>query len=163
MEKLSRLIRGALAEMRSLLIELRSDAKPDQSLVQLLNTLVEGARARSNMTINMTVDGDLDPPPDVTMTFYRIAQESLNNVIKHAVATQVEITLVRTSSHVELDIKDDGHGFEPDNVSSGHMGISIMAERAGKIGGDLRVKSRPGQGTEVKAAWTESEGRKNHD
>lgn len=163
MEKLSKLIRGALAEMRSLLIELRSDAKPDQSLVQLLNTLVEGARARSNMTINMTVEGDLDPPPDVTMTFYRIAQEALNNVIKHAVATQVEITLVRTPSHVELDIKDDGHGFEPDNVSSGHMGISIMAERAGKIGGDLRVQSRPGQGTEVKAAWTESEGRKNHD
>jgi signal transduction histidine kinase len=115
------------------------------------------------MTINMTVEGDLDPPPDVTMTFYRIAQEALNNVIKHAVATQVEITLVRTPSHVELDIKDDGHGFELDTVSSGHMGISIMAERAGKIGGDLRVQSRPGQGTEVKAAWTESEGRKNHD
>jgi signal transduction histidine kinase len=163
MEKLSKLIRGALAEMRSLLIELRSDAKPDQSLVQLLNTLVEGARARSNMTVGMTVEGDLDPPPEVTMTFYYIAQEALYNVIKHAVAARVEVTLVRNPSHVELYVEDDGQGFDPGTVSSGHMGISIMAERVGKIGGDLRVQSRPGQGTEIKVSWTESEGRKNHD
>jgi PAS domain S-box-containing protein len=164
MEKLSKLIRGALAEMRSLLIELRSDAKLDQSLVQLMNMLVEGARARSNKTITMSISGDPDPPPEVTMTFYHIAQEALNNVIKHAAAaTRVEITLTGAPSYVELNVKDDGHGFEPDTVSSGHMGISIMAERAAKIGGDLRVLSQPGQGTKVKVTWTESEGRNNHD
>jgi signal transduction histidine kinase len=115
------------------------------------------------MTVGMTVEGDLDPPPEVTMTFYRIAQEALNNVIKHAEAAKVEVTLIRNPTQVELSVKDDGQGFDPDAVSSGHMGISIMAERVGKIGGDLRVQSRPGHGTEIKVSWRESEGLKNHD
>jgi signal transduction histidine kinase len=157
MEKLSKLIRGALAEMRSLLIELRSDTGPDQSLVQLLNALVEGARARSNMTVDMTVEGDFDPPPEVTMTFYRIAQEALNNVIRHAVAARVEVTLVRNPSHVELYVKDDGQGFDPRAIPDGHLGISIMAERAKKIGGVFLILSQAGHGTEVKVSWSDPE------
>ena len=113
MEKLSVLIRGALAEMRSLLLELRSDAPPDQSLSQLLNTLAEATRARSNMAVSLSIEGDRELPADVTLTLYRIAQEALNNVIKHAEATRVDITLLNQPDRVELHIRDDGRGFDP--------------------------------------------------
>ena len=85
------LIRGALAEMRSLLLELRPDAPPGQTLDQLLITLAEATRARSNMAVSTSIEGDRELPAEVTMTFYRITQEALNNVIKHAEATRVDI------------------------------------------------------------------------
>ena len=137
MEKLNVLIRGALAEMRSLLVELRTDASPDQSLNQLLNTLAEATRARSNMAVSISVEGDRELPADVTMTLYRIAQEALNNVIKHAEATRVDIMLLNQSDRVAMHIRDDGRGFDPQAIPAGHMGISIMAERTQKIGGRL--------------------------
>ena len=135
MEKLSVLIRGALAEMRSLLLELRPGVPTDQSLGQLLNTLAEATRARSNMAVSLSIEGDRELPADVTMTLYRIAQEALNNVIKHAEATRVDIMLLNQPDRVTLHIRDDGRGFDPQVIPAGHMGISIMAERAQKIGG----------------------------
>ena len=163
MEKLSVLIRGALAEMRSMLLELRSDASPDQSLSQLLTTLAEATRARSNMAVSISVEGDRELPADVTMTLYRIAQEALNNVVKHAEATQVDITLLNQPDRVTLHIRDDGRGFDPQAIPAGHMGISIMAERAQKIGGSLQIQSQPGRGTEVSVTWPAPTGRTNHD
>ena len=153
MEKLSVLIRGALAEMRSLLLELRPGASTDQSLGQLLNTLAEATRARSNMAVSLSIEGDRELPADVTMTLYRIAQEALNNVIKHAEATRVDITLLNEPDRVALHIRDDGRGFDPQVIPAGHMGISIMAERAQKIGADLQIQSQPGRGAEVSATW----------
>ena len=163
MEKLSVLIRGALAEMRSLLVELRTDAAPDQSLNQLLNTLAEATRARSNMAVSISVEGDRELPADVTMTLYRIAQEALNNVVKHAEATRVDIMLLNQSDRVALHIRDDGRGFDPQAIPVGHMGISIMAERAQKIGSDLQIQSKPGRGTEVSVTWSYPTGGTIHD
>ena len=153
MEKLSVLIRGALAEMRSLLLELRPGASTDQSLSQLLNTLAEATRARSNMAVSLSIEGDRELPADVTMTLYRIAQEALNNVVKHAEATRVDIMLLNQPDRVALHIRDDGRGFDPQAIPAGHMGISIMAERAQKIGADLQIQSQPGRGTEVSVTW----------
>ena len=163
MEKLSVLIRGALAEMRSLLLELRPGAPTDQSLSQLLNTLAEATRARSNMAVSLSIEGDRELPADVTLTLYHIAQEALNNVVKHAEATQVAITLLDEPDRVALHIRDDGRGFDPQVIPAGHMGISIMAERARKIGADLQIQSQPGRGTEVIATWPDPTGSANHD
>ena len=143
MEKLSVLIRGALAEMRSLLLELRSGAPTDQSLGQLLNTLAEATRARSNMAVSLSIEGDRELPADVTLTLYRIAQEALNNVIKHAEATRVDITLLDEPDRVALHIRDDGRGFDPQVIPAGHMGISIMAERAQRSALTCRFKANP--------------------
>ena len=153
MERLSVLIRGALAEMRSMLLELRSDAPPNQSLDQLLTTLAEATRARSNVSVSLSIEGDRELPAEVTLAFYRIAQEALNNVIKHAEATRVDISLLDQPDRVELHIRDDGRGFDPQLIPDGHLGISIMAERAKKIGGDLQIQSTPGRGTEVSLTW----------
>ncbi len=163
LEKLSRLIRGALAEMRFLLVELRSDEKPDQSLSQLLSSLAEGTRIRSNMAVVLNIEGDQEPPPDVSLTIYRITQEALNNVIKHAIARRVDIALLKGPLQVELSIKDDGRGFDPEAIPSGHLGISIMAERARKIGGDFQILSEPARGTEIRVTWTNSGKGTNHD
>jgi len=163
MEKLSLLIRGALAEMRSLLLELRPGGSSDQSLGQLLNTLAEATRARSNMAVSLSIEGDRELPADVTMTLYRIAQEALNNVINHAEATQVDITLLNELERVVLRIRDDGRGFDPQVVPAGHMGLSIMAERASKIGADLQIQSQPGRGAAVSIAWPASTERTGHD
>jgi signal transduction histidine kinase len=163
MEKLSVLIRGALAEMRSLLLELRPGAPTDQSLSQLFNTLTEAARARSNMTVSLGIEGDRELPDDVTLTLYHIAQEALNNVVRHAEATWVAITLLDEPDRVALHIRDDGRGFDPQVIPAGHMGISIMAERAQKIGADFHIHSQPGRGTEVIATWPVPTGSANHD
>jgi signal transduction histidine kinase len=163
LEKLSRLIRGALAEMRSLLIELRSDEKPDQSLSQLLGTLAEGVRTRSNIAVVMNIEGDQELPPDVSLTVYRVTQEALNNVMKHAIATRADIALLENPSGLVLSIKDNGRGFDPQNIPAGHMGVSIMAERARKVGCDFEILSQPGQGTEVRVTWTNTGRGTNHD
>ena len=163
MEKLSVLIRGALAEMRSLLVELRADASPDQSLNQLLNTLAEATRARSNMAVSISVEAVRELPADVTMTLYRIAQEALNNVVKHAEATWVDIMLLNQSDRVAIRIRDDGRGFDPQAIPVGHLGIRIMAERAQKIGSDLQIQSKPGRGTEVSVTWSYPTGGAIHD
>ena len=95
------------------------------------------------------------------MTFYRIAQEALNNVIKHAEATAVHIALLSTPEGVELQIRDDGRGFDPQVIPAGHMGIGIMAERAKKIGGDLQIQSQPGRGADVSLVWQDPTGETN--
>ncbi len=175
MDKLGLLMRGALAEMRSLLLELRADKMPNQTLGQLFTVLADAAQARSNMTVSINIEDDCEPPPEVAMTFYRITQEAMNNVIKHAEATKVDITLITKSvqgEHSErrqaaLHIRDDGRGFDPQVIPAEHMGLKIMAERVQEIGGDLQIHSKPGHGAEVTVTWTDAEtdpqGKTSHD
>jgi signal transduction histidine kinase len=163
MDKLSMLIRGALAEMRSLLLELRSDTPLNQTLPQLLATLAEATRVRSNMAVSFHIEGARDLPADVTLTFYRITQEALNNAIKHAEATTIDIMLVGQPDRVELRVRDDGRSFDPQSIPAGHLGISIMRERAAKIDADLQLDSRPGHGTEIRVIWLAGLEQANHD
>ena len=115
------------------------------------------------MAVSLSVEADRELPADVTMTLYRIAQEALNNVVKHAEATRVDIMLLNQSDRVAIRIRDDGRGFDPQAIPVGHLGIRIMAERAQKIGADFQVQSQPGRGTEVSVTWPTPTGRTNHD
>jgi signal transduction histidine kinase len=84
---------------------------------------------------------------------YRVAQEALNNITKHAAAQHAEVTLVRGPQGVELSVSDDGLGFEPASIAAGHFGLRIMRERVEAIGGLLSIHSEPGGGTHVRVVW----------
>jgi PAS domain S-box-containing protein len=151
---LSRMIRGALAEMRSLLLELRPEALQNLTLGKLLDSLAVAARARTRADIKLEVDEDCQLPEEKKIAFYRITREALNNVAKHAEASEVHIQLVCHQDEVVLKVADNGRGFNPANAQPEHMGVTIMRERAQNIGADLLIKSNPGEGTLVIVTWS---------
>jgi signal transduction histidine kinase len=153
--ELRELTRGALAEMRTLLHELRPSALVQTSMEDLLRQLTEALIARGRVPIGLTIEGEFDLPPDVKIALYRIAQEALNNVIKHARANSASVSLYGDSHNLLLTILDDGRGFDPDDVMGEHLGLDIMQERAQAIRATLAVRSEPGAGTEVSVSWTQ--------
>ena len=156
--QLHQLTRGALAEMRTLLLELRPTALTEAALGDLLHQLVDAVRGQTRLQVTLTVEGQQTLPEDVQITLYRIAQEALNNVIKHARATHVNVSLVNGMDTVTVRVADDGRGFDPAAMLPGHMGIGIMHERAEAVGISLDVHSQVGHGTEVVATWSIPEG-----
>jgi two-component system nitrate/nitrite sensor histidine kinase NarX len=147
------LTRGALAEMRTLLLELRPTALTESELGELLRQLAEAMTGRTRVPVTLTVDGQRALPPDVQIALYRVAQEALNNVAKHAGAGAVALHLRCGPEGVELHIGDDGRGFDAECVASDHFGLRIMRERAADIGATLTIASAPGQGTQLALRW----------
>jgi len=156
LEDLRRLTRGAMAEMRALLAELRPSTLTDSDLGDLLRLLGNSLSGRTNLPVTVTVAAEFMLPAEVQVAFYRLCQEALNNVAKHAKATKVEISLERDGEVVELRIRDDGVGFDTSQTFSGHYGLGMMRERAGAVGIQLSVTSQPGRGTELIIRWLET-------
>jgi PAS domain S-box-containing protein len=156
LDELRQLTRGALAEMRTLLVELRPNALTEIPLPDLLRQLCESLIGRARLPIQLNVEGKQRLSPDVQISLYRITQEALNNVVKHAKATQV-VVMLRLNGDVRLSVADNGCGFDPAVVPPDHLGLKIMRERAGAIGADLSVYSEPGEGTQVSVLWKEKE------
>jgi PAS domain S-box-containing protein len=152
--KLSGMLRGALDEMRTLLLEMRPGATQNETLGQLLVPMVEAARDRSHVEVKLRIMGDRVLPGDVTTHLQRIAQESLNNSIRHAEANTVRIDLACDPDGVALRITDDGRGFDVEKLPAGHHGLDIMSERAQEIGAVLEVHSTIDGGTEVSVTWS---------
>jgi two-component system nitrate/nitrite sensor histidine kinase NarX len=155
LDDLRRLTRAAQAEMRALLAELRPSALTDTDLGDLLHLLGNALAGRLNIPVTVTVAKEVVLPPDVQVAFYRVCQEALNNITKHAKASQVEIQLQYEGSVVELWVHDDGLGFEEAPVLMGHYGLSMMRERAEAVGAQLTITSQPGEGTELSMQWQE--------
>jgi PAS domain S-box-containing protein len=155
-EELRQLTRGALAEMRTLLLELRPSTLTQTRLNDLIKQLCEAFIGRSRLPITLTIEGDCQLPPDVQIAFYRVAQESLNNVFKYARATQVNVRLFLSPSSVHLETRDNGSGFDMSMVKPTSLGMRIMRERAEAIGADLQISSTPGSGTCVEMTWNEN-------
>ena len=157
LEELRQLTRGALAEMRMLLLELRPAALAETSLPDLLRQLSEAVIGRARIPVDVSLEADEEIPPEVTVALYRIAQEALNNVAKHAGAAHAAVLLSerreRSASTLELTVRDDGCGFDPADTRAGRLGLAIMAERAESIGADLELQSARGQGTRVRVVW----------
>jgi signal transduction histidine kinase len=95
---------------------------------------------------------------DVKVALYRIAQEALNNVAKHAGASQARVDLLCRPNRVTMQISDDGHGFTVRAVQPNSLGLNIMRERAKEIGAVLTLKSQPGKGASVKVIWNSTSG-----
>lgn len=153
---LRNLTQGALAEMRTLLLELRPEALAESRLVDLIHQLVETLKGRSKVhptTELMAVPLTMPLPDAVKETFFRVAQEALNNVVKHARAHNVWVTMYTEANTVRLAIRDDGRGFDIGQSRPGHVGLAIMRERAAAIGGALVIHSAPGRGTHITLTW----------
>jgi PAS domain S-box-containing protein len=159
LEEIRQLTRGALAEMRTLLLELRPASLVDAELGDLLRQLGESVTGRSRIPVKVSVEGRCAPAVEVKIGLYRIAQEALNNVAKHSGASQTGVSLKCEPDKIELIIKDNGKGFDSHQNSTGSLGLSIMQERAKNIGADLIITSEPGISTTVTVIWPKNQRR----
>jgi signal transduction histidine kinase len=145
--ELRELVVTTLQDVRRLAVELRPKALDDFGLVSAIERLVETFREQTGIQV------DLEPrlgkerlPPDVETTLYRITQEALTNVVKHAQARRVSIVLTRRDGSISAVIEDDGRGFEGEAGENG-LGLLGMRERIALVGGRLSLESSPGSGT----------------
>jgi signal transduction histidine kinase len=141
-------------KLRALITELRPAALDELGLVPAIETLAQRTAAVEALTVETSIDLEIEEGtrlhPEVESALYRLAQEALTNVGKHAGATAVEISLARRDDNLELRVSDDGAGFRPDQGHGG-FGLIGMRERATLVGGRLTVESEPGGGTTVTA------------
>jgi two-component system nitrate/nitrite sensor histidine kinase NarX len=156
LQELRELTRGALAEMRTLLLELRPSALVEARLADLLRQLAESITGRARVPVALEVVGECQLDAEVKIALYRIAQEALNNVAKHAGASAATLRLSCQPGQVELQVHDDGLGFDPAKLSPNSLGLGIMRERAEAIGAALTIESQPMAGTEITVSWRSS-------
>jgi PAS domain S-box-containing protein len=149
LHELRQLTRGAMAEMRILLHELRPDALEEAPLPELLRHLVEATIGRASIPIELVIDGQVDLPTQARIGLYRITQQALDNIFRHARASHAAVSLNVKPGYIELQIKDDGCGFDPAQVIPGHFGLKIMRERAEAINASLAVQSNIEDGTSI--------------
>ncbi|MGE0539265.1 MAG: GAF domain-containing protein [Dehalococcoidia bacterium] len=158
LDRISALAQEALIEMRSLLFELQPAALTEQGLASAIERLVTAMRLRGDLAITFTAESDIRLHPDTELALFRIAQESLANVIKHARANEVTISITTPGNRLILNVFDNGVGFDPttpitaspDGIRGG-MGLRSMRERAVKAGIALDIRSAPGTGSTVEA------------
>lgn len=155
LEDLRNLTRGAIAEMRMLVSELRPLALIDNNLSDLLHQLADAFTGRTNIHVTIMITGEDILSSNVQVAVYRICQEGLNNIAKHAAASRVKIKLQYSAGRVDLHIQDNGHGFDQGLSVPGHYGLSMMNERAEAVGAKLEIMSRPGKGTAIIFRWQE--------
>ena len=155
-EELRQLTRGALAEMRTLLLELRPATLTQTRLSDLIKQLCEAFIGRSRLPIKLNIQGDCTLPPEVQVAIYRIAQESLNNVFKYARAKEVDVNLYISETSVHFETSDNGIGFDMSTTKPTSLGMRIMRERAEAIGADFHISSQLGSGTCVEVTWNQN-------
>jgi signal transduction histidine kinase len=140
-----------LREMRLLIFELRPPVLEKQGLVAALQARLDSVEARGGIETTLQVEGEPRLTAAVEEGLYRIAQEALNNTLKHAHPSRVQVRLEFFDDLVSLEVQDDGVGFDPGGLTGkGGLGVKGMAERAQQIGGTVAVTSAPGQGTRVR-------------
>jgi signal transduction histidine kinase len=148
--ELRELTQGVHAEMRALIFQLRPGALHDEGLVAAVTKQAAAVAARSGLAIEVAGPDERLPLPEaVEEELFRLVQEALNNVVKHAGAHQVRIEFRTTDGELTIRVADDGVGFDPGTPYPGHLGLTSMAERAARAGGRLRVDSRPSGPTVV--------------
>jgi signal transduction histidine kinase len=152
LERLQETSAAALAEMRALIFQLRPPALSDQGLVTGLQQHIAALSRREGLHIELSASGDERLARGYEQALYRIVQEALNNVVKHAQATNVRVLLEFKPEQMQICVSDNGQGFDPHARQSGdgrHLGLISMRERAAEIGGSMELHSAPGQGTQV--------------
>ena len=155
--ELKRLVNQAMEELLTLARQLRPSALDDHGLVPAVEAQLKRFSARTGIEVLMSTEGDPNELPEVMQTaIFRVAQEALANVARHAGATVVEVELDEEDGRGELRVRDDGAGFDPGAIAragtegpGAGLGLGGMAERARLVGGELDVRSAPGGGTSV--------------
>jgi len=141
------LAEAGLAEMRALIFELRPESLASEGLITALTKQVLVLRTR----YKLTVDAQLGEEPALSFerkhALYRIAQEALHNIVKHAQASTVLLRLDRQDDELVLEVRDDGRGFDPAQPFTGHLGLHSIQERVARLGGTCSIESAPEQGT----------------
>ena len=143
------LAESGLSEMRNLIFELRPESLEQDGLVVSLSKQCERMSIRNEIRIEFKLCEEPDVPLDVKESLYRVAQEAVNNTIKHAGATKIEVSLICDEEQLTLLVSDDGEGFDPGGKFPGHFGLHSMRERIERLGGKLDIFSGQGQGAQV--------------
>jgi signal transduction histidine kinase len=153
LDRARQLVRGSIAEARRYVWDLRSQTLDDRDLPTALAEMARRLTADSGVQTQFQLGGTFRPlPRQVENNLLRIAQEAVNNAVRHARARTIYVNLFFDAAGVRLSVRDDGRGFDPgreDGARAGHFGILGMRERAEEMGGTLSVESRPGGGSEV--------------
>ncbi len=144
-----RLAEGGVSEMKALLFSLRPDALEEGGLIAALTQHAHALEARHGLTVHAELPEEPQLSPDAQAAAYRVAQEALHNIVKHARAHAVWLSVTQDAAHVTLRVRDDGRGFDVTAQGRGTLGQRSMRERAAGAGGTLDVLSAPGQGTRV--------------
>jgi PAS domain S-box-containing protein len=143
------LAEAALTEMRALIFELRPDSLETEGLVWALDRQAEALQARRGVSVRKNLCDEIKSSIEVKEGLYRIAQEAMQNAVKHGNPSEIYLELSCSEHFVELVVKDDGSGFDPNQAFPGHLGLRSMSERATRLGGSLVIDSAPGKGTRV--------------
>ena len=151
----------AQAEMRALLLHLRPAHLEGKSLVEGVTALLRELEQKYAMKIDVFIDDDVTMPKGIEDQLFRMVQEAVSNVLRHAKATRLEFQLKRSKTEIKVRIIDNGVGFDPSTVKQGSYGLQTMRERVTEIGGTLHIVSVVGKGTQIEAtipiAWREGE------
>ncbi|MBE0669943.1 MAG: HAMP domain-containing protein [Anaerolineales bacterium] len=143
------LAEAGLSEMRALIFELRPESLKNEGLVAALTKQSDALRARYKLDVVTRFDSEPEISLEAKEALYRITQEAMHNVVKHAHATHVELTLEERVGKLTLEIHDNGKGFDTNREFPGHLGIKSMPERAAQIGAQFRIQSQTGEGTTI--------------
>ena len=145
------LAEGGLAEMRALIFELRPESLESEGLIAALSKQTNALSARYQINVELDVAIEPEVALEIKEALYRIAQEAMHNTVKHAKATAIRVSLCQNESMLELDIRDDGRGFDASADFPGHLGLKSMRERTGRLGGIVEIVSSPDNGTHIRA------------
>jgi PAS domain S-box-containing protein len=148
-EYVLQLAEAGLAEMRALIFELRPESLEAEGLVAAIEKQVASLHARHRIAVNSTLCNEPSIPLSVKEAVYRIVQEGLHNVVKHARASTVDLRLECDDTIVRFDIRDNGVGFDPAAEFPGHLGLHSMRERAARLGGQVTIESTPHSGSRI--------------
>lgn len=143
---------AGLTEMRALIFELHPDALEKEGLVTALKRQTETLRARHKLAVEIDLCAEPDVSLDIKEALYRITQEALNNSVKHAHAAHIGLRLRCSDATLELEVADDGVGFDPHRTYPGHLGLRSMRERVVQLGGELVIQSASGEGAVVRVS-----------
>jgi len=140
----------ALKEMRLLVYELRPSVFRDEGLIGALKHRLQAVERRTGMNARLVISGEISLDEALELALYRITEEALNNTLKHADATLVVVSLTTQDGAIELEIKDNGKGFEPLAAKeTGGLGLIGIQERVSQLGGELEINSAPNKGTTI--------------
>jgi PAS domain S-box-containing protein len=143
------LAEAGLAEMRALIFELRPESIETEGLVVAIEKQVAAVRARHHLAVTTSAGAEPDVPLATKFAAYRVVQEALQNVARHARARSVSVVLDERPGELVVRIADDGQGFDTSASFPGHLGLKSMGERATSLGGEFEIASQPGQGTSI--------------